>query len=172
MCIRDSYKTGVTDKLDFDIEPLLANYHNNWFASQKSSTYLKWKYEQDPDDDNKFFYIKDKTDRVVGCIVFCYEHYGLIQIREVLHTQDQYTLASLLGLFFNKIKRDGHCEYAYTQMYENSGILRSTNNLDLTDSGQGRKVFYAINKSKKNSAKLSQLLHSAYFCLTESDEDS
>lgn len=166
------YKAGVTNKLDFDITPLTTQYNHNWFTSQKSPRYLEWKYEQDPDDDNKYFYLKDRMDRIVGCIIFCHEEQNLVQIREILHTNDQYSLTSLLGLFFKKIKKDSRCEYAYTQMYENSGILRSTNNLDLTVSGQGRKIFYAINKNKASNTKLSQLLLSSHLCLMESDEDS
>jgi hypothetical protein len=166
------YETAVTRKLDFDIDYLTAQYHDNWFTSYKSSGYLRWKYEMDPDDENIYFCIKDKTGRVVGCVVYCREEQYMIEIREILHTQDQYTLSSLLGLFFKQIKHDSGCEYAYAQMYENSGILRSTNNLDLTVSDQGRKIFYTVNTSKQNSAKLSQLLLSSHFCLTKSDEDS
>lgn len=165
------YRTRVSSTLDFDVEHLLNDYQAGWFTSLKSKTYLAWKYEQDPDDDNLFFYISDRTDKVVGCIVFCIEQPNLVQIREILHTQDQYTLHALIGLFFKRMRTENH-EYAYAQIYENSGILRAYNNLDLTVSDQGRKIAYAVNGNRKTSERVSRLLHSPSFCLTKSDEDS
>lgn len=165
------FSARVTDKLDFNMDHLLDEYQKSWFTSLKTTTYLSWKYEQDPDDENQFFYITNRSNQVVGCIIFCFEHPNLIQIREILHTQDQYTLSALIGLFFKHMNRD-NCEYAYAQLYEHSGILRAYNNLDLTIADQGRKVACALNKDKETYDKVSRLLHSPQFCLTKSDEDS
>jgi hypothetical protein len=165
------FETGITNKLDFDIDHLSTQYHKSWFSSHKTRSYLEWKYEQDPDDDNKFFYLKDNSGRVVGCIVYCHEENNLVHIREILHTEDQYTLSSLIGLFYKKI-RQSNCEYVYAQIYENSGILRTTNNLDLTVSDQGRKIYFSANTNKESHRRITHLLRSSHFCLSSSDEDT
>jgi hypothetical protein len=165
------FEEKITNTLDFDIQHLSNLYHQNCFATDKTKDYLKWKYESDPDDDNKFFYIKNASQHVVGCIVFCIEPSNYVQVREILHTQDPCILTALMGLFFKHAKK-ANCEYAYAQIYEKSGILTSSNNLDLTVSNHGRKIFYVTNPSKSTEAQLDNYLHSPYFNLFKSDEDS
>jgi hypothetical protein len=165
------FETMITDTLDFDIQHLSCLYHQSCFATDKTNDYLKWKYENDPDDDNKFFYIRDASQRVVGCIVFCGEDSNYVHVREILHTQETNILAALLGLFFKQIKKT-NCEYAYALIYENSGILASSNNLDLTISEHGRKIFYMINPRKPTETKLDSYLHSPHFNLFTSDQDT
>jgi hypothetical protein len=165
------FETRITNTIDFDIEYLLSKYHESCFTTEKTDYYLKWKYENDPDDNNLFFYIKDNALRVLGCIVFCIEPNNIIQIREILHTHNQSTLAALLALFFKHIKK-WDVEYAYAQIYENSGFLAPSNHLDLTLSDQGRKIVYTLNPNRQMSSQISKLLHSNAFCLFSSDEDS
>jgi hypothetical protein len=165
------FDTKIAATLDFNIQYISRLYHQNYFATDKNTDYLKWKYEKDPDDDHKFFYIMDASRQVVGCIVFCIEDGDYVQIREILYPQDPSILAALMCLFFNETKRRNY-KYAYAQIYENSGILTSSNNLDLTISGHGRNVFYIINSAKPTVSQLNTYLHSACFNLFTSDEDT
>jgi hypothetical protein len=165
------FDTCTSRTLDFDIDELVEQYHSSWLAPLKSKQYLQWKYELDPDDDNLFFLLKEKSNRVVGLIVFCLEPKNIVQIREIVHTDDEYTLLTLIGSFFRHIKK-ANCEYAYAYMYENSGILRSSNNLDLTPYNRGRTIFYAVNPQRENSERITRLIHSTKLCLTKNDEDS
>jgi hypothetical protein len=165
------FAASISDTFDFDIQYLSEHYHQNYFTSYKTRDYLKWKYEQDPDDENKFFVIKDASNQVVGCIVFCIEDNRYIQMREILHTEGLITLSALLSIFFKQVKKL-NCEYAYVQIYENSALLSSSNNLDLTISDQGRKIVFATNANKETEPLLNDLLHSQVFNLLKSDEDS
>jgi hypothetical protein len=165
------FETKSSNTLDFDIQHLSNLYHQSYFATNKTKDYLKWKYENDPDDDNIFFSIRDASQRVVGCVVFCVEERNIIQVREILHTQEPSILASLLSLFFKHIKKT-NCRYAYALIYENSGILTSSNNLDLTISEHGRKIFYMTNPNKSTEAELKDHMHSPCFNLFTSDQDT
>jgi hypothetical protein len=165
------FETKIVNTLDFDTQHLFSLYHKSCFATDKTKDYLKWKYEKDPKNDNKFFYIRDVSQRVVGCIVFCVEDSNHVHVREILHTQEPSILGALLGLFLKQIKK-ANCEYAYALIYENSGILTSSNNLDLTVSNHGRKIYYMINPSKSTEAQLDSYLHSPFFNLFTSDQDA
>lgn len=165
------YDVKITNTIDFDIDFLLKIYHDNCFTVHKTTRYLKWKYENDPDDNNYFFYIKDNTHRVLGCIVFCIESNNIIQIREILHTYNQSTLSALLALFFKHIKKD-NINYAYAIIYDNCSFMVHSNNLDLTPSRRGRNIVYTLNPNTEEDTQISNLLHSQSFFLCNSDEDS
>jgi hypothetical protein len=165
------FETRITNSLDFDIQHLSTLYHQSCFATYKTIDYLKWKYEKDPNNKNSYFYIRDSSLHVVGCIVFCVDDSHLVQVRDILYTQDQSILPALLSLFFKKAKKSNY-EYAYTLLYENSGILTSHNNLDLTITKHRREIFYMTNPAKSSKSQLEKYLHSPCFNLFASDQDN
>jgi hypothetical protein len=164
------FKTELSNKIIHNIEGLADLYHQETFSTNKTKEYLSWKYENDPDEENMFFFLL-QNDCAVGCIIFSIEEDKFVNVKDVLHNHDAPSLKTLFALFFRHMKKT-NCEYAYVQMYAGSSLLTSTNNLDMTESKQGRKVVYTTNLNRPRSAQLEVLINSRCFTLSKSDEDS
>ena len=153
-----------------NVKDLTDSYSRSCFSTQKSFEYLRWKYEQDPDDKNFFFTVLDLDDTIIGCIVYRFDN-NTIEIREIIYRNNQLEFMDLLSRFFRYAKSK-NVEYAYFVSYENSCVLSRIADLQLSRANQGRSIYFLTNKMADSDGEITRLITESKLNLHNTDEDT
>jgi GNAT superfamily N-acetyltransferase len=163
------YTSCITRTPDPQVEELADDYQRIESTTNKTKTYLTWKYTDDPDDDNYFYNVFNRQNLLIGCILYRHD-LNTIEIRDALY-RDRNSAIDLFALFFRMTKKSG-VEYAYLDVYSANGFRQIIDELQLTKAQSGQSIYYKLPSDHVKSQDVLKLLNSKDFLLLRTDQDT
>lgn len=134
---------------------------------KRSAAYMKWKFQDDPDDTNFVFALSTRDETaLLGCIVYRYRS-SSIEILECIATDE--AADDLLALFLKQARRARPVSIVINVL-DDSVLLPRLKRFNFWRGSAGRNAYYCAGPQLKDCAET--ISRKDHWLLMESDEDT
>lgn len=138
-------------------------------AGERTASFLRWKYLEDPDDANKVFGVFDSSGSVLkGYIVYCFKE-NSIEIRDFIFSPDRKAIRVLMTCFLRHA-RSIASESIVIRFLENNNITKKMKRFGFIKRKSSGNVYFYCNDLERNKKTLFGNADS--WLLMRSDEDT
>ncbi len=136
---------------------------------KRSAAYMKWKFQDDPDDTNYIYALSTRdANELVGCVVYRYCG-DAIEIREFIAADGDQAGDDLMALFLQKARAANPIS-VYINVLDKTVLSHWLKRFNFWRGSAGRNVYYGAGSQLQGGAE--QIAQQKNWLLMVSDEDS